>query len=60
MTASAKPDPLGAECIYCGVAPGERCRIQDPKATVGRAVYAPGQYHAARVRLAEKEARNER
>lgn len=56
LTAPAKPDPLGVRCVYCGVTPGERCRIQDPKVTVGRAVYGPGQFHAARVRLAEKEA----
>jgi len=49
-----RPDPLGVRCVYCGVAAGERCRIQDPRATVGRAVYGPGQYHAARHRAAEQ------
>ena len=55
MTAPAKPDPLSVWCDYCRALPGKRCRILAPQATVGRAKYGPKDFHAARVRAAERE-----
>jgi|GEM_PF-5282833 len=55
-----RPEPLDVRCVYCGVAPGERCRIQGPRATVGRAVYGLGQYHAARIRAAREREEGEK
>lgn len=55
MTAQAKPDPLGVECIYCGALKGKRCLV-NPGAH--RHLLQYRNPHAARVRLAEKEKSN--
>ena len=57
MTAPAK-GPLDVKCEFCGARPGERCRTKDR--LIGDWYPDRRQPHAARVRLAEKEARNAR
>lgn len=60
MTAPAKPDPLGVECPKCCALPTVGCRAMP----VYRgpfdawAEWCERRPHIARVRLAEKEARN--
>lgn len=49
MTAPAKPDPLGVECIYCGALKGKRCLV-NPGAH--RHLLQYREPHAARVRAA--------
>jgi len=58
MTAPT-PGPLDRRCAYCLAKPGERCRIVAPRATVGKAVYGPFDFHRERWRAAAQKAREE-
>jgi hypothetical protein len=57
MTAPSKPDPLKVECPYCSAIRFSPCSLFDRRA---RCWWGYREPHAARVRRAEKEARNDR
>ena len=57
MTAPAKPDPLGVECPYCSAVALVECFRYNRRSGDRWGYRKP---HAARVRRAEKEARDER